>query len=187
MFAMQYSFTLPTDYDMSIIDRRISEKGHLIDEFPNLRFKAFLSARKSGAHGAHENLYAPFYVWDSNEGLNDFLCGSGFVGLTQSFGWPSVSVWSVWNCVLSDRVKSAVCATRDIFATPPFSDLTSLRQRESDDAVADVNKHGALASISAFEPTTWSRIRFRLWGEKRPSSADQKIYDVGYMSVTGKN
>jgi hypothetical protein len=187
MIAMQYSFALPADYDMTIVDRRISEKGHLIDGFPNLKFKAYLSARKSDAQGATENLYAPFYVWERNEGLNDFICGPGFVGLTQSFGWPSVSVWSIWNCVLSDKVKSAVCATREVIATAPFSDLTGLRQRESDDAAADVNKHGALASISAFEPTTWSRVRFRLWGEKVPPTEGKKIYDVGYMSVTGKN
>jgi hypothetical protein len=187
MIAMQYSFTLPADYDMAIVDRRISEKGHLINEFPNLKFKAYLSARKLDATGNSENLYAPFYVWDKNEGLNDFVCSPGFAGLTQSFGWPSVKVWSVWNCVVSDKLKSAACATRAVIATPPFSDLTSLRQRESDDAAADVNKHGAIASISGFEPTTWSRIRFRLWGEKVKPSADNKIYDVGYMSVTGKN
>ncbi len=27
MIAMQYSFTLPADYDMSIVDRRIRDKG----------------------------------------------------------------------------------------------------------------------------------------------------------------
>lgn len=30
MIAMQYSMLLRADYDMSIIDRRIAEKGHLI-------------------------------------------------------------------------------------------------------------------------------------------------------------
>ncbi|MGO6908064.1 DUF4865 family protein, partial [Rhizobium ruizarguesonis] len=46
MITMQYSFTLPADYDMSIIDRRIRDKGPLLDGFPNLGFKAYLSARK---------------------------------------------------------------------------------------------------------------------------------------------
>src|SRR5271165_2720611 len=50
MIAMQYSFTLPADYDMSVIDRRIADKGPLLDGFPGLQFKAYLVARR-GEHG----------------------------------------------------------------------------------------------------------------------------------------
>lgn len=63
MLAMQYSFTLPADYDMSIIRQRIATKGHLMDGFPLLVFKAFLQAsRDVGRRHAFENLYAPFYM-----------------------------------------------------------------------------------------------------------------------------
>jgi hypothetical protein len=34
MIAMQYSFVLLADYDMAIIDRRIRDKGPLLDGFP---------------------------------------------------------------------------------------------------------------------------------------------------------
>jgi hypothetical protein len=131
MIGMQYSFVLPGDYDMRIIDRRISERGRLIDEFPNLLFKAYLSARKSGA--ASENLYAPIYVWERSEGLNDFICGPNFVGLVQSFGWPTVKQWSVWNCRISDRIKSAEYATREIIPITPYTDLVKLRQAAADE------------------------------------------------------
>ena len=46
MIAMQYGFTLPADYDMTIIDRRMRDKGPLLDGFPDLRFKAYLAARR---------------------------------------------------------------------------------------------------------------------------------------------
>jgi hypothetical protein len=187
MIAMQYSFTLPGDYDMSIVDRRISEKGHLIDEFPHLKFKAYLHSKRSGVTPASENLYGSFYVWDRIDGLNDFLSGPGFVGLTQSFGWPSVKLWSVWNCAVSPEVKSAVFATRDIVVTSPYADLAALRRDEAADAEQDVVKRGALASLSAFEPTTWSRVRFRLWRERIAPPTNSTGYDVGYMSVTGQN
>ena len=36
MLAMQYSFTLPADYDMTIIERRIAENGHRLDGYPGL-------------------------------------------------------------------------------------------------------------------------------------------------------
>ena len=31
MIAMQYTFTLPADYDMGIIEKRIADNGHLMD------------------------------------------------------------------------------------------------------------------------------------------------------------
>jgi len=34
MIAMQYSFVLPADYDMSIIERRVRERGHIFDDTP---------------------------------------------------------------------------------------------------------------------------------------------------------
>lgn len=92
MIAMQYSFVLPADYDMAIIDKRIRDKGHLFDGFPHLRFKAFLSARRQGGDfPSTANLYAPFYLWDEPEGISDFLSGPGFAAVTQSFGWPEVT------------------------------------------------------------------------------------------------
>ena len=62
MIAMQYRFTLPADYDMSIIERRIRDKGPLLDRFPGLGFKAYLYAvADDTATGGRENLYAPFW------------------------------------------------------------------------------------------------------------------------------
>ena len=58
MLAMQYTFTLPADYDMDIIRQRVTTKGPAVDGFPGLGFKAFLYTRR-GDHGP-ENLYAPF-------------------------------------------------------------------------------------------------------------------------------
>ena len=60
---MQYSFVLPADYDMAIIRQRIADKGHLLDAYPNLLFKAYLSAdRQSSTQPSRHNLYAPFYL-----------------------------------------------------------------------------------------------------------------------------
>ncbi len=185
MIAMQYSFSLPADYDMSIIDRRIAEKGHLLDNFPNLKFKAYLTARRNDEAGSQENLYAPFYLWNHEGGLNDFLCGEGFVGLTRSFGWPQVKTWFVWQAHLSPAVREAVFATREMRATPAHSSLAELRKRESEETFDDVQKRGALASISAFEPTSWTRIRFQLWGETRglEPAADIQAYRIGHLSL----
>lgn len=94
MLAMQYRFTLPADYDMAIVRRRIADFGHRLDACPQLIVKAYLYAQRS--EGSAENLYAPFYLWNSSAGMNDFLAGEGFRGLSQAFGWPRVNHWLPW-------------------------------------------------------------------------------------------
>ena len=93
MIAMQYRFPLPADYDMAVIDRRIADRSHLTDGFPGLLFKAYLAARKAGP--GRDNAYAPFYVWNTVEGMHAFLNGTGFAGVSDAFGRPSVATWLV--------------------------------------------------------------------------------------------
>ncbi|MBY3414614.1 DUF4865 family protein [Rhizobium laguerreae] len=181
MIAMQYSFTLPADYDMSIIDCRIRDKGPLLDGFPNLGFKAYLKARKS-EFGSRENLYAPFYLWQTPEGVSDFLCGPGFEALTGAFGWPQVKTWIVWQAEISPDIAAAKFATCDIQQTEPYAPLIDLRGANSAEADADMAT-GALASVSGFEPTTWTRIRFKLWREVPEIGKHTRAYRVGHLSL----
>lgn len=185
MLAMQYNFALPADYDMDIIRRRIDDKGPLLDHFPRLRFKAYLYADRRGARlPTRQNLYAPFYLWESTEGMNAFLGSSGFGGAVQAFGWPEVRTWSVWQGEVSPEAARAIGASRDVEAIAPFSDLDELCQREAARVRADL-ADGALAAVSAFEPTGWSLVRFRLWGELRPELAREgrQLYQVGHVSL----
>ncbi|MBB4566453.1 DUF4865 family protein [Rhizobium leucaenae] len=187
MIAMQYSFTLPADYDMAIIDRRIRGKGPMLDNFPGLKFKAYLSARKGDARtGSRENLYSPFYVWEKDEGLSNFICGPGFAGVTQSFGWQQVKTWVVWRADISPDIQNARFAIREIFQTGPYVPLAEIRQRESDEAAGEVASGEALASVVAFEPTSWTRVRFRLLADlpKDVLRPGVQAYDVGHLSLS---
>ena len=111
MIATQYGFTLPVDYDMNIIERRIREKGHLLNGFPDLRFKAYLSAERR--KGSAENLYAPFYLWDDPAGVDNFITGPGFAALTRDFGWPVVKTFVVWHAALGQDLSEARVACRE--------------------------------------------------------------------------
>jgi len=185
MIAMQYSITLPADYDMAIIDRRIAEKGHLMDGFPGLLFKAYLSARKTGQPPASENLYAPFYLWESTQGMNAFLCGAGFAGLSQSFGWPSVKTWSVWHAELSPAISTARFATRELVPILPHARLDEVALREARHAAESVDGRTVLAAVAGFEPANWSLVRFRLWAEHAGETQDMQgqRYAVGHVST----
>lgn len=184
MIAMQYGFTLPADYDMAIIRRRIAAKGHLMDDFPGLRFKAYLYADRSDASlPSRENLYAPFYLWHDSEGMNAFLAGAGFAALTQSFGWPPVHSWMVWQAQVAADLSAAVSATHELRPIPAYTALDALWRTEAEAIQADV-ANGALAGVSAYDPVSWTVLRFRLWGELRPDLAgdNRQLYRVGHVS-----
>ena len=185
MIAMQYSIVLPADYDMDIIDRRIAERGHLMDSFPGLAFKAYLQARKQSLSASSDNLYAPFYLWHTTEGMNEFLCGPGFLGLTQSFGRPTVRTWSVWHAEMAPGVAGARFAKRETVPIPQHADLAALRRAESEGSQALLSRPGLLATVAAFEPADWTLTRFQLWSNMpdQPSDGQAQLYGVGHVST----
>jgi hypothetical protein len=185
MLAMQYSITLPADYDMAVIRARIASKGHLLDGFPQLAFKAFAYAGRGGAHDPDtDNVYAPFYLWDGGDGMNRFLCGDGFAALCRDFGRPRVRLWTV----LAARTTSALGASRwATRATMPLyrdADLRTVAATELDAAL----QAGASAAVTAFDPSDWTLVRFTLWRDRpavRPAHECQ-IYEVGYVAQPGE-
>jgi hypothetical protein len=184
MITMQYRIALPADYDMNIIRRRIEERGHLTDDFPHLAFKAYLYADRRASHTkAPQNLYAPFYLWHNKDGMNAFLGGAGFAGVVESFGRPVVQTWSVWRAQVAHDLSVAMCATREIATIPAHSTLSSVRDAEDASAQADLER-GALAAISAYDPTSWTLLRFRIWRNpvNRPASHDADVYEIGHVS-----
>ncbi|AGB72364.1 MULTISPECIES: DUF4865 family protein [Rhizobium] len=188
MIAMQYNFPLPADYDMAIIDRRIREKGPLLDNLPGLKFKAYLTARKGDVvTGSRQNLYSPFYVWHEEQGLSDFVSGPGFSALTENFGRPQVNTWIAWHVETSADIGSAKFATREVVAIDAETSLAELRAKEAEAAARAITNGEALASVVAFEPTHWTLVRFRLLAEPPENSAKSGLqtYNVGHLSLPG--
>lgn len=187
MIAMQYGFTLPADYDMAIIDRRIAERGHLTDGFPGLAFKAYLSSRpEAGSAYGPDKAYAPFYLWHGSEGLNDFVCGPGFAALSRDFGRPAIRTWIPWAAETTPEIRGAAVASVVESAIAVGADLAALRdgaQAKARAAIAD----GARASLIAFDPTGWTIVRFAL-ADRPPDGAPapgetRHIYRVGHVSL----
>jgi len=184
MIAMQYSIALPADYDMAIIQRRIADKGPLLDDLPGLVFKAYLSAdRRDRALSSHANLYAPFYLWRDAEAMRDFLAGAAFRALAESFGRPAVQLWTVCDANLAANLRTARYARREIVGMPEAIALVTLGEREAERARDDLAA-GALATVSAYEPHGWHLLRLRLWRDPPPPSpGDGQAYAVGHMSA----
>src|SRR5215471_13356047 len=84
MLVKQYTVTLPADYDMQIIRKRVASKGPAFDHFPGLGVKVFMIRQKKH-FGAESNQYAPVYLWPSVEPMWKFIAGDGFKGIVDSF------------------------------------------------------------------------------------------------------
>ena len=183
MIAMQYSFTLPADYDMTRIDERIKSKGYLLNGFPHLKCKAYLSAkRQDEAYSSQHNLYAPFYIWDDAKGASAFLASQGFEALKESFGRPDIDIWlPLAHCITDDVAKSQF-ATRHIAPIAPQTSLADLR-KDMDEAVSNAGKRGVTAVFAGFDPHTWRQIYFEM-GQSLPVQPDEttQIYRVGYIA-----
>ncbi|MGN6525578.1 MAG: DUF4865 family protein [Burkholderiaceae bacterium] len=183
MLTMQYSLVLPAAFDMAAIRDRIAAKGPLLDDFPGLAFKAYLYACR-GEHGP-ENLYAPFYLWADTAAMTRFLSGPGFAALTGDFGWPVVKTAVPLAQALRPGLREARFATRELRTIAPHVGLATLAEAERQAADADADNAGALAAVTAYDPSTWTLVRFRLWREPREAADGVQRYAVGHVSAPG--
>ncbi|GAA2134857.1 DUF4865 family protein [Kitasatospora kazusensis] len=186
MQAMQYEITLPADYDMRIIRHRVATRGHLLDDFPGLGFKAYL-IREHGTAGSPVNQYAPFYLWRTAEGMADFLQGPGFAGLSADFGRPQVRHWLGTGHHPgpdgdSARGLTPRTATRRTEALPEGADPAAATAR----ALAELaGRPGLHSAAVALDPDRWELLRFALWHDTAPDDHRDTRYEVLHLSRPG--
>ena len=125
MYAMQYELTLPADYDMEIIRKRVRDRGNRTDGFPGLGIKAYL-IRERGVDDRRSTSTRPFYLWRESAGMNRFLWGGGgFAGIVTDFGRPPVRHWTgVEHLPGPDFAISPVAATKHTEPIPALTDPT---------------------------------------------------------------
>ncbi|MCX4745322.1 DUF4865 family protein [Kitasatospora sp. NBC_01287] len=179
MHAMQYEITLPADYDMDIIRRRVATKGHLLDDFAGLGLKAYLIREREVA-GSPVNQYAPFYLWHADEGVNRFLWGPGFRGLSEDFGRPAIRSWL--GLAVQDgpaRAGAPTTATRLLAPVPFGQDPAEAIERTL--AALPVGLSGVHTTALAIDTARWELVTFTLWTEP-PGPEHGDRYEVLHLS-----
>ncbi|MFJ1970051.1 DUF4865 family protein [Streptomyces sp. NPDC087903] len=186
MHAMQYELTLPADYDTDVIRARVSRVGRLLDDWKGLGLKAYL-LRERGVHGSPVNQYAPFYLWDTTEGMNSFLWGGGFQGLSDDFGRPSVRQWTGLAYEEGGAAGSpARVAVRRRQQVPEGVELARVMAHAVGEtgrlAVAD----GAMLAAAAVDTASWELVHFSLWAHDTPE-AEGDVFQVLHLSSPGRD
>lgn len=106
MIASQYKITLPSNYDMDIIRKRVRENGYKTDGFAGLKFKLYLITEK-GINRNLQNSYSPLYLWKDCEGLNRFLFEGYYDNILSSFGWQNVNIGVRLIDTTTQRIQEA--------------------------------------------------------------------------------
>ena len=183
MISMQYNISLPSDYDMEIIKDRVKENGKKTDGFPDLNMKAYLIAEK-GKFNNYENQYAPFYLWEKEDGMNQFLLGGPFNNIINSFGRPKVNNWVVLDEYInkSDEPQFAVVQIIPISVT---SDLITMCSDEKENFLKVIGDAATKAYITAYNPLTWEICRFYMSTDLamiQQMAKGSLIYEVYHIS-----
>ncbi|MFG2648219.1 DUF4865 family protein [Streptomyces sp. NPDC048436] len=191
MHAMQYEITLPADYDMGVIRDRVATKGHLMDNYPGLGAKAYL-IRERGVDGSPVNQYAPFYLWNTPEGMNSFLWGPGFQGIVDDFGRPEVQHWagiafaegaaSGTPARSAKSAKSAKSAIRRRMRIPAGTHLGGLADELAHEAQRLARQDGALYAAVSIDPRTWEALHFSVWDHDAPKG-EGDVFQVLHLSA----
>lgn len=166
MIAAQYEITLPTDYDLGIIRRRVAERGSALDDRAGLGLKAYLV--RDVADGSPVNAYAPFYLWNDPVALAAFHWGGqGFAGIVRDFGRPTVRTWIGGRFTRGDDIDAA-----------PTHAVTQLGE-----AAATQHTHSVAWAV---DPTRWDAVVLRL-ATAAPTTepATGTVYRVEHLSAPG--
>ncbi|MEW2163649.1 DUF4865 family protein [Streptomyces sp. NPDC007084] len=181
MHAIQYEVTLPADYDMTVIRDRVARLGHLLDSWDGLGFKAYLM-RERGVDGSPVNQYAPFYLWNTVEGMNSFLWGGPFQGLVNDFGRPVVQHWTGLAYEDGGAAGSpAEVAVRRRQPVPEGVELTEAMEEAVRETKRLASLDGVVGAAAAVDARHWEIVHFSLWSGSSPKASGE-VFQVLHLS-----
>ncbi|CND91148.1 Uncharacterised protein [Mycobacterium tuberculosis] len=192
MYAKQYEITLPADYDMRIIRRRVAAGGHVLDDRAGLGLKAY-AVRERGVDGSPVNQYAPFYLWNDTGAMAHFLAGGGFENIIRDFGRPAVQHWTGVACHAGPaRGAPPRAASRRLTPMPawPDPDGTGLAMAGwLDERAAEIRalarRDDVHTAALAVDPRHWQALRFVLWRDVAADAEATERYRVLHLSAPG--
>lgn len=168
MIAMQYKISLPDDYDMNVIRKRVQENGWKTDGFQDLRWKAYLISAK----GRKE--YSPLYLWKHQEGMNQFIFEGFYDNILNSFGWQKINVGIPAICILEtnfDQSHYVIELEQNITQTNHMKSLELA-----------MNPEDCIGKVLIYNPDKWRYSEFYFFKEKPTAVEHGKLYEILHLS-----
>ncbi|MBE7246466.1 MAG: DUF4865 family protein [Actinomycetospora chiangmaiensis] len=172
MLIARYRHRLPADYPMARIRDRVAERAHAWDAMPGLVFKAVMIEDRS--RGAAANAYSSLYLWQNAGAAADFIGGSGFQAVVESFGRPRIDTWLAFAVSVGGAATGRVLSEEMRFVAPD-TDLAILREREEARGREVAGQRGVLASLTGLDAGAWRLTRFTLRAEPAAESSSAEI------------
>ncbi|MBI1274977.1 DUF4865 family protein [bacterium] len=159
MMAMQYTISLPRGHAPEAIQERVEKRHPLFVGREGLKHKSYL-------YNAKEAVYAPFYVWENDDELTNFLLDDLFHGVVTSFSRPRIRSWQVLHTYDANRPDKARYARLESDTIPAEADVRKLVEKEWANQTA-LRVHEELGfHIIGLDPDRWEIIRYSEWTDK---------------------
>jgi hypothetical protein len=133
----------------------------LFDGLDGLVHKAYL-------FNEAQAIYAPFYIWRSDDAARAFLTGDLFRDLVETFGRPRVRLWNVlaYGCNLgSGPMGNNVpgIGVKENDTIPAEENLADLTAREIARHEAALATKGLCFHVTGLDPDRWELMRYSAW------------------------
>ena len=183
MYAMQYEFTLPADFDMSGLAEKVRAAVHLTDDFQGLGLKAYMFCHRE-RDGAPVNQYSSFYLWHDVRAMSRFLWGGGpFHRIVAYFGRPIVRHWTGAAFERGAGFEAVpLAATRSLTAIAPDIDPAPVVARAAAGLAALSRTDGVHSAALAIDPQRWELLNFTMWAKAPPAEVVGQRYQVFHLS-----
>ncbi len=178
MIASQYKITLPGNYDMEQIRKRVRENGYKTDGFYGLKFKLYLITEK-GVHHNLQNSYSPLYLWKDSEGLNQFLFEGFYDNILTSFGWQNVHIEVPLMDTTTEKIKEKKYVLEIARTIEPKESLNHFRNRVKE----SLPEMGNAEYLVVYNPNQWKyRVFYFLDDLQGVNAENGVIYDILHVS-----
>ncbi|WP_306298339.1 DUF4865 family protein [Candidatus Enterococcus mansonii] len=168
---MQYKITLPNDYDMNIIKKRVYENGSKTDGFSGLLFKAYLIVNEST-----KKEYSPLYMWNDHQGMNTFIFDGFYDNILGSFGWQHINIAVPVHVILSDRISESNYVLE--------IENTIQEKTKMSKPTFSLTDEGSLGKVLVYNPDKWKSVEFYFFTH-RPDEFENigTIYELLHLSM----
>ena len=177
MIGMQYKITLPADYNMEVIRKRVRDNGSKTDGFPGLKYKFYLIQEK-GVDG-FEHVYAPLYLWEQETGMNKFLFEGFYDNIIKSFGWQHVNIGIPLFTDYRDELLNSRYVVETIGNIEPGLSLGKVTDRIK--RVTE-EERGITGQVCIYNPDKWGYSLFSFRKDRPQYLENQNIYQILHIS-----